>query len=106
MDISLESFGHAKLLIWTSHDQVGTDRTAKQIIEYLQGNTDANVVSDLAFTFSEHHSRMPWKTYCGFNGYRVVYKPQQAYTKASAIIASSKSVFHFYWSRLPNFMIL
>lgn len=62
-DYSLESFDHPKLLVWTSHDQVGTDRTAKQIIEYIQANPDANTVSDLAFTFSEHRSRMPWKTY-------------------------------------------
>lgn len=62
-DISLEMFDHPKLLVWTSHDQVGTDRTAKQIIDYIQASTDANIVSDLAFTFSEHRSRMPWKTY-------------------------------------------
>lgn len=60
---SLESFDHPKLLVWTSHDQVGTDRTAKQIIDYVQASTDASIVSDLAFTFSEHRSRMPWKTY-------------------------------------------
>jgi acyl transferase domain-containing protein len=62
-EVLLESFDHPKLLVWTSHDQAGTDRTAKQIIEYVQASTDANIVSDLAFTFSEHRSRMPWKTY-------------------------------------------
>ncbi|CAG8327922.1 unnamed protein product [Penicillium salamii] len=54
-----------KLLMWTSHEQAGINRTASQLVEYLtsQDKTDASLLTNLCHTLSTARSRFPWKTY-------------------------------------------
>lgn len=58
----------SKLLFWTSHEQTGSERTSKSLLEYLRGkgcseDYDGSILLDrLAYTLSEGRSRLPWKT--------------------------------------------
>ncbi|KAJ5715842.1 uncharacterized protein N7483_013023 [Penicillium malachiteum] len=54
-----------KLLMWTSHEQAGIDRTATQLQEYLsnQDELSSTLLTNLAYTLSMGRSRFPWKAY-------------------------------------------
>ncbi|OJD32113.1 polyketide synthase [Diplodia corticola] len=63
---------HPKLLVWSSHEQVGTERAATQLIDYLQmreihtqlnDRDEARFLERLAFTLSDGRSRLPWKAF-------------------------------------------
>ncbi|KAJ3957697.1 hypothetical protein N0V92_005716 [Colletotrichum tropicale] len=59
-----------KVFVWSAHEQIGCDRVAASLLEYLQqkqvGETSDEAESQLerlAFTLSEKRSRLPWKSY-------------------------------------------
>ncbi|KAJ5788006.1 hypothetical protein N7457_002996 [Penicillium paradoxum] len=54
-----------KLIMWTSHEQAGIDRTATQLMQYLasQDETDPSLFANLCHTLSTGRSQFPWKTY-------------------------------------------
>ncbi|KAK1961855.1 thiolase-like protein, partial [Colletotrichum sublineola] len=67
---SVEHQSSPKVFIWSAHEQIGCDRVAASLLEYLQqkqvGETSEEAESQLerlAFTLSEKRSRLPWKSY-------------------------------------------
>ncbi|KAI3392870.1 hypothetical protein diail_5045 [Diaporthe ilicicola] len=55
-----------KLLVWSSHDQGGISRTAKNISSYLsdrQFPPNPTLLSRLAYTLSERRSRLPFTSF-------------------------------------------
>ncbi|KAL1634456.1 Type I Iterative PKS [Diplodia intermedia] len=61
-----------KLLVWSSHEQAGTERAATQLVDYLQmhevhtqlnDKDEARFLNRLAFTLAEGRSRLPWKAF-------------------------------------------
>ncbi|KAE8150832.1 putative polyketide synthase [Aspergillus avenaceus] len=56
---------HPKLLIWTSHEQTGIDRTATELRSYLSHhkNPDSSLLTNLCHTFITGRSQLPWKAY-------------------------------------------
>lgn len=59
-----------KVFVWSAHEQIGCDRVAASLLQYLQqkqvGETSDEAEAQLerlAFTLSEKRSRLPWKSY-------------------------------------------
>ncbi len=54
-----------KLIIWSSHEQIGLERSATSLLEYLRvkENPSVELLERLAFTLAEKRSRLPWKSY-------------------------------------------
>lgn len=54
-----------KLFMWSSHEQIGLERSANSLLDYVrsQHEPDDNFLERLAFTLGERRSRLPWKSY-------------------------------------------
>jgi acyl transferase domain-containing protein len=60
--------GSPKLLVWSSHERSGIDRTAANLAMHVEQQTGSAhdqelFLSRLAFTLSERRSKLPWKSF-------------------------------------------
>ncbi|TQN73576.1 Highly reducing polyketide synthase alt5 [Colletotrichum shisoi] len=67
---SVETQSSPKVFMWSAHEQIGCDRVAASLLEYLQqkqveetSDEAESQLERLAFTLSEKRSRLPWKSY-------------------------------------------